>query len=149
LDELMSFAFLDTNSRHSRASSLRRFAFQKIFGESLSNAPTRHGIVAEDPLIVRRGKTGANARVQCCVKQKTRSRGRRRMDDLDPFEGEVQAFSGTVRAWSSTAGELITDSGLIIFLDTHNQPAVPPGTRITIATRKYRPCYRVLRVGAV
>jgi hypothetical protein len=56
----MSLAFLDTNSRHSRASSLRPFELQKILGESLSNAPTRHGIVADDPLIVRKGKTGAN-----------------------------------------------------------------------------------------
>jgi hypothetical protein len=76
-------------------------------------------------------------------------RGERRMDELDPFEQGVHAFSGTVKAWSPTAGELITDSGLVLFLDTHNQPAVPPGTRITIATRKYRPCYKVLRVGSV
>ncbi len=42
---------------------------------------------------------------------------------------KTQAFSGIVRAWTSTAGELITDSGLVIFLDTHNQPAMQPGTR--------------------
>jgi hypothetical protein len=56
----MSLTFLDTNSRHSPASSLRLFEPLKIFGESPSNAPTRHGIVADEPLIVRRGKTGAN-----------------------------------------------------------------------------------------
>lgn len=71
------------------------------------------------------------------------------MDELDPYEDGVQAFSGIVRAWSPTAGELITDSGLVIFLDTHNQPPVAPGTRITIAARKYRPCFKVLRVGAL
>ena len=69
------------------------------------------------------------------------------MDELDPFEQDVQAFSGIVRAWTSTAGELITDSGLVIFLDTHNQPAMQPGTRVTIAARKYRPCFKVMRVG--
>jgi hypothetical protein len=69
------------------------------------------------------------------------------MDELDPFEQGTHTFSGVVRAWTPTAGEIITDSGLVLFLDTHNQPAVPLGTRITVSTRKYRTCYKVLRVG--
>lgn len=69
------------------------------------------------------------------------------MNELDPFEQGMHTFSGVVKTWTPTTGEVITDSGLVLFLDTHNQPPLPPGTRITIAARKYRTCYKVLRVG--
>lgn len=68
------------------------------------------------------------------------------MDDLDRFEQGTHTFSGTVRAWATTTAELITDSGLVLFLDTQGQPPVPAGTRVTIVTRKYRPCHLVTEV---
>ncbi|MFA5949815.1 MAG: hypothetical protein WC807_05980 [Hyphomicrobium sp.] len=68
------------------------------------------------------------------------------MDDLDPFERGTHTFSGTVRLWSTNSAELVTDSGLVLFLDTRGQPPVPPGTRVTVVTRKYRPCHLVMRV---
>lgn len=68
------------------------------------------------------------------------------MDDLDRFEPGVHSFSGVVRAWTDNTAELITDSGLALFLDTRGQPPVPAGTRVTIETRKYRPCHFVTRV---
>jgi hypothetical protein len=68
------------------------------------------------------------------------------MEDLDRFEPDVQTYSGTVRAWTTNTAELVTDSGLVLFLDTRGQPQVPAGTRVTIDTRKYRPCHFVTRV---
>lgn len=68
------------------------------------------------------------------------------MDDLDRFEPGFQTFSGTVRFWASSTAEIITDSGLVVFLDTRGQQPVPAGSRVTIDTRKYRPCHFVMRV---
>lgn len=68
------------------------------------------------------------------------------MDDLDRFEPGTQTFSGTVRIWTANTAELVTDSGLVVLLDTRGQPPVPPGTRIAIETRKYRPCHFVTKV---
>jgi hypothetical protein len=70
------------------------------------------------------------------------------MDDLDRFEQGTHTFSGTVRVWAATTAELITDSGLVLFLDTQGQPPVAPGTRVTVVTRKYRPCHLVTQVAA-
>lgn len=71
------------------------------------------------------------------------------MDDLDRFEPGEHAFKGTVRVWAQNTAEVVTDSGLVLFLDTHGQQPVPAGTRIAIETRKYRPCHRVMKVAVV
>jgi hypothetical protein len=68
------------------------------------------------------------------------------MDDLDRFEPGLHAFSGVVRVWAASTAEVVTDSGLVVFLDTRGQPPVAPGTRISIETRKYRPCHFVTKV---
>ncbi|HKZ96582.1 MAG TPA: hypothetical protein VJ045_06340 [Hyphomicrobiaceae bacterium] len=68
------------------------------------------------------------------------------MDDLDPFEQGTHTFSGIVKVWTQNSAELVTDSGLALFLNTQGQPPVPAGARITVVTRKYRPCYLVMRV---
>jgi hypothetical protein len=68
------------------------------------------------------------------------------MDDLDRFEPGTHTFSGIVRIWATSTAEIVTDSGLIVFLDTRGQPPMPPGARITVDTRKYRPCHFVTRV---
>jgi hypothetical protein len=68
------------------------------------------------------------------------------MDDLDPFEPGTHTFSGVVKAWGTNSAELVTDSGLALFLSTQGQPQVPIGARVTVVTRKYRPCYLVIRV---
>lgn len=68
------------------------------------------------------------------------------MDEIDPFEHGTQSFTGTVKSWSANFAELQTDSGLIVFLDTRGQPQVPQGARVSIVTRKYRPCHMVMRV---
>jgi len=68
------------------------------------------------------------------------------MDDLDRFEPGLHSFSGVVRLWTGNTAELITDSGLALFLDTRGQQPLPPGTRVTIETQKYRPCHLVTSV---
>ncbi len=68
------------------------------------------------------------------------------MDDLDRFEPGIHTFNGTVRIWTPSTAEVVTDSGLLVFLDTRGQPPVPAGARVTIDTRKYRPCHLVTRV---
>lgn len=68
------------------------------------------------------------------------------MEELDPFEPGTHTFSGIVKAWTPNSAELTTDSGLTLFLSTQGQPTVPAGTRVTVVTRRYRPCYRVLKV---
>lgn len=68
------------------------------------------------------------------------------MDDLDRFEPGLHTFRGTVRVWAATTAEVVTDSGLVLFLDTRGQPPVPAGTQVVIDTRKYRPCHFVTRV---
>ncbi len=68
------------------------------------------------------------------------------MDELDRFEPGDHAFKGTVRVWAQSTAEVVTDSGLVVFLDTRGQPPVPAGTRIAIETRKYRPCHFVTKL---
>ena len=68
------------------------------------------------------------------------------MDDLDPFEPGTHTYSGVVKAWNANSGELVTDSGLVLFLSTQGQPQVPIGARVSVVTRKYRPCFLVTRV---
>ena len=69
------------------------------------------------------------------------------MSDVDPFEPGSHSFSGTVRGWTNEYAEFVTDSGLVLFLDTRGQAPVPQGTRLRIEARKYRPCYVVTRMG--
>ncbi|WP_072396996.1 hypothetical protein [Hyphomicrobium sp. CS1GBMeth3] len=68
------------------------------------------------------------------------------MEDLDRFEPGTHTFSGIVRVWTTNTAEVVTDSGLVVFLDTRGQPPLPAGTRIAIETRKYRPCHFVTKV---
>lgn len=68
------------------------------------------------------------------------------MDDLDRFEPGIHTYSGVVRVWATSTAEVVTDSGLVLFLDTRGQPPVPAGTRVTIDARKYRACHFVTRV---
>lgn len=68
------------------------------------------------------------------------------MDDLDRFEPGIHTFSGFVRVWTASTAEVVTDSGLVVFLDTRGQPPVPAGARVTVDARKYRPCHFVTRV---
>mgnify|MGYP001344800953 CR=1 FL=1 len=70
------------------------------------------------------------------------------MDDLDRFEPGSHTFSGVVRVWAASTAEVVTDSGLVLFLDTRGQAPVAPGTRIALETRKYRPCHFVTKVTA-
>ena len=69
------------------------------------------------------------------------------MEELDPFEQGTHTFTGVVKTWGPGVAELVTDSGLVLFLDTHNHPAMAAGTRITVTTKKYRPCYKIMRIG--
>jgi hypothetical protein len=68
------------------------------------------------------------------------------MTDTDPFEPGSHAYSGVVKTWTDRSGELITDSGLMIIFSTQNQPLVPPGKRVTLTLRKFRPRYAVVAV---
>lgn len=68
------------------------------------------------------------------------------MDDLDRFEPGVNSISGIVRIWAASTAEVVTDSGLVVFLDTRGQQPVAPGTRVTLETRKYRACHFVTNV---
>jgi hypothetical protein len=69
------------------------------------------------------------------------------MDDADLFEPETHTFSGVVKEWGQFWGELVTDSGLSIIFVTRDQQAVPPGTRISINAKKFRPRYLPTRIG--
>ncbi|WP_442909889.1 hypothetical protein [Hyphomicrobium sp.] len=68
------------------------------------------------------------------------------MDDLDRFEPGMHTFTGTVRVWTAGTAEIVTDSGLVMFLDTRGQSPVAVGERVTVDARKYRPCHFVTRV---
>lgn len=68
------------------------------------------------------------------------------MDDLDRFEPGTHTFKGRVRVWATGTAEIVTDSGLVLFLDTTGHPPVPPGASVSIETRKYRPCHFVTKV---
>jgi len=68
------------------------------------------------------------------------------MDDLDRFEPGMHTFKGTVRVWAASTAEVVTDSGLVVFLDTGGQPPLPAGARVVVDTRKFRPCHFVTKV---
>lgn len=68
------------------------------------------------------------------------------MDDNETFEPGTHVFTGVVKSWGPAMGELVTDSGLSIFLATEGQPQVPAGSRVTVTSRKYRPRYQVAKV---
>lgn len=68
------------------------------------------------------------------------------MDHSLPVEPNTHVFTGTVTAWHSEYGELVTDSGVTVPLLTRNLPAVPIGTRLTLVARKVRPLFQIERV---
>jgi len=64
------------------------------------------------------------------------------MGELELFEPGTQIFTGTVRSWSGSFGEHVTDSGLAVIFVLHGQPQPQIGERITISARKFRPVYQ-------
>lgn len=64
------------------------------------------------------------------------------MGELDLFEPGTQIFTGTVRSWSGSFGELVTDSGLAVIFVLQGQPQPHIGERITISARRFRPVYQ-------
>lgn len=68
------------------------------------------------------------------------------MDEPDPFEPGDHVFTGTVKTWRGTYGELLTDSGVTVPLLTQGQPQVPEGARVTLVTRKLRPRFQVDKI---
>jgi hypothetical protein len=68
------------------------------------------------------------------------------MDKPDQIEPGTHVFTGTVKRWDVHYGELLTDSGVAVYIDTHGQPPVYVGAHVTVVARKYRPCYLVMGV---
>jgi hypothetical protein len=64
------------------------------------------------------------------------------MGELELFEPGTQIFTGTVRSWSGSFGELVTDSGLAVIFVLQGQPQPHIGERITISARRFRPVYQ-------
>jgi hypothetical protein len=67
------------------------------------------------------------------------------MDDPDPFELGTYEFTGVVKIWRDSYGELTTNSGVTVLFVTQGFQPVPEGTRITIVTRKFRQRYQIER----
>jgi len=61
-------------------------------------------------------------------------------------EPDTLVFTGTIRAWDSNFGELITDSGVTVPLVTRGLPAVAVGARLTLVVRKLKPLYQIERM---
>jgi hypothetical protein len=68
------------------------------------------------------------------------------MEEIDLFEPGSHVFTGTVRSWSGSYGELVTDSGLSVIFVVQGQPQPLIGERITIKTRRYRPVHHAVSV---
>ena len=68
------------------------------------------------------------------------------MDKPDQIEPGTHVFTGTVKRWDVHYGELLTDSGVAVYIDTHGQPPVYVGAHVTVVARKYRPRYLVMGV---
>ena len=68
------------------------------------------------------------------------------MDKPDQIEPGTHVFTGTVKRWDVHYGELLTDSGVALYIDTHGQPPVYVGAHVTVLARKYRPRYLVMGV---
>jgi hypothetical protein len=69
-----------------------------------------------------------------------------KMDSFAPVEPDTHVFTGTVKAWHSDYGELITDSGVTIPLVTRGLAPMPVGTRMTLVARKLRPLFLIEKV---
>jgi hypothetical protein len=65
------------------------------------------------------------------------------MDNFAPVEPDSHVFTGTVTAWRSDYGELLTDSGVKVPLLTMGMPAIPVGTRVTLVARKFKPLFQI------
>lgn len=65
------------------------------------------------------------------------------MDNSAPLEPGTHVFSGTITAWRSDYGELVTDSGVTVPLLTRDLPTVPVGTRLTLVVRKFKPLFQI------
>lgn len=68
------------------------------------------------------------------------------MGDLDLFEPGTQIFTGVIRSWSGSFGELVTDSGLSVIIVVQGQAQPPIGERVTISARRYRPVYHAASI---
>jgi hypothetical protein len=65
------------------------------------------------------------------------------MDDPDPFELGTYEFTGVVKSWRGSYGELVTDSGVAVLFVTQGYESIPEGMRITVVARKFRPRYKI------
>lgn len=68
------------------------------------------------------------------------------MDSFAPVEPDTHVFTGTVKAWHSDYGELVTDSGVTIPVVTRGLPPLPVGTRLTLVARKFKPLFLIEKV---
>ncbi len=68
------------------------------------------------------------------------------MNNSAPVEPDTHVFTGTITAWRSDYGELVTDSGVTVPLLTRGLPAMPVGTRLTLVARKFKPLFQIERV---
>ena len=65
------------------------------------------------------------------------------MDDPDPFEPGTFEFTGVIKIWGDSYGELVTDSGVTVLFGTQGIQAASAGSRIRIITRRFRPRYHI------
>lgn len=66
------------------------------------------------------------------------------MEDAEHLEPGTHVFTGTVKAWGSSLGVMLTDSGVAVTLVTEGFQPVPEGTRLTLVTRRLRPRYQII-----
>jgi hypothetical protein len=70
------------------------------------------------------------------------------MVDPEHLEPGTHVFTGTVQAWGSELGVLLTDSGVAVTIITEGYAPVPEGTRLTLVTRRLRPRYQIMSAHA-
>lgn len=68
------------------------------------------------------------------------------MDNGIPVEPDTHVFTGTVKAWRTDYGELLTDSGVTVPFVTRGLSPLREGTRVTLVARKLRPLYQIERL---
>lgn len=83
---------------------------------------------------------------RCASDRYAAMKDRIKMDSFAPVEPDTHVFTGTVKAWRSDYGELVTDSGVTVPLVTRGLPALAVGTRLTLVARKFKPLFLIERV---
>lgn len=66
------------------------------------------------------------------------------MVDPEHLEPGNHVFTGTVKAWGSELGVMLTDSGVLVTIITEGYQPVPEGTRLTLVTRRLKPRYQII-----